>query len=161
MSKNFGWMRADVRAKGHTRGMARIEVHADRVVIRLTASEKALSLRRHDVVIDRSAITSALITDDPWVWIRGVRAPGAHLPGRIAIGTWRNLAGKDFVLAKAGRDAIVIDIDVPSGVTEDGAWVNEFSAFSRVIVSTTHAAELIRALRLGEDDDSEVVSIEA
>lgn len=153
-------MRAHVRAKGQTRGMARIEVHADRVVIRLTASEKALSFRRHDVVIDRSAITSALISDDPWIWIRGVRSPGTHLPGRMAIGTWRNLAGKDFVLARAGRDAIVIDIDVPTGVEEDGAWVNEFSGFSRVIVSTTHAAELIRALRLG-GDEPEVVSIEA
>lgn len=139
--------------------MARIEVHADRVVIRLTASEKTLSLRRHDVVIDRSAITSALITDDPWIWIRGVRAPGTHLPGRMAIGTWRNLAGKDFVLARAGREAIVIDIDVPNGAEEDG-WVNEFSAFSRVIVSTAHAAELIRALRLS-GDDPEVVTVEA
>jgi hypothetical protein len=140
--------------------MARIEVHADRVVIRLTTSEKTLALRRRDIVIDRSAITSALITNDPWIWISGVRAPGTHLPRRMAIGTWRTLTGKDFVLVRAGREAIVIDIDVPEELDEDGIWVHEFSAFSRVIISTTHAAELIRALRL-RDDDPEVFSVQA
>lgn len=139
--------------------MARIEVHADRVVLRLTPSEKALSMRRHDVTIDRAAITSALITDDPWIWIRGVRTAGSHLPGRMAFGSWRNLAGKDFVLARSGREAIVIDIDVPVELDEDGTWVNEYSAFSRVIVSTTHAAELIRALRLS-GDEPEVFSMQ-
>lgn len=131
--------------------MARVEVHEDRVVIRLTTAEQITALRKRDVVLDRSLITSAIITADPWVWIRGVRAPGAHIPGKLAMGTWRNFAGRDFVLARSGRDAVVIDLEVPEGAEEDRGWIGEFDPFSRVIVSTSHAAELIRALRIEGD----------
>jgi hypothetical protein len=41
---------------------------------------------------------------------------------------------------------------VPEGVEEDHGWVSEFDGFARVVLSTTHAAELIRALRLDGDD---------
>lgn len=128
--------------------MARVEVYPDRVVIRLTASEKTLAVRRRDIVLERDAITSAVITDDPWVWLRGVRAPGAYVPGRLALGTWRALGGRDFAVVRSGRPAVVIDLDVPEGADEDHGWVGEFDRFARVIISTTHAAELIRALRL-------------
>ncbi|WP_427870294.1 hypothetical protein [Leucobacter luti] len=131
--------------------MARVEVHKDRVIIRLTASERVASLRRRDVVLDRSAIVSAIVTDDPWVWIRGVRSPGTYVPGRLAAGTWRSLSGRDFVLARSGRRAVVIDLDVPEGAAEDRGWVGEFDPFARVIVSTIHAGELITALRLDGD----------
>ncbi|MGO3148257.1 MAG: hypothetical protein ACTIJ6_11335 [Leucobacter sp.] len=128
--------------------MARIEVHSDRVVIRLTAAEKAMSLRRRDVVLDRAAIRSAVITEDPWVWIRGIRAPGTGLPGGVAYGTWRTRNGRDFVLARRGPEAVVIDLDVAVGSDVNKGWVSEFDTFARVIVSTTHAADLVRALRL-------------
>ena len=128
--------------------MARVEVHSDRVVIRLTASERFAAMRRRDVVLDRSAISSAIVTDDPWVWVRGVRAPGAALPGRLAAGTWRNFTGRDFVLVRRGRKAVVIDFENPEGSEEDHGWRGEFDHFSRVIVSSVHAGELIQALRL-------------
>ncbi len=131
--------------------MARVEVYPDRVVIQLTATEKALTMHRRDVVIDRTAITSALITDDPWVWLRGVRSPGTIIPGKLAMGTWRSFAGRDFALVRSKRSAIVIDIDVPEGAEENQGWVGEFDPFARVILSTTHAAELITALRLDGD----------
>ncbi len=133
--------------------MARLEVHSDRVVIRLTASEKAVSLRRRDVVLDREAIRSAVITDDPWVWIRGIRAPGASLPGGLAYGTWRTRNGRDFVLARRGRSAVVIDLDVDETAEENKGWIGEFDSFSRVIISTVHAAALVRALRLEDADE--------
>lgn len=132
--------------------MARIEVHADRVVIRLTRAEKTVALRRKDVVLERSAIRSAIITEDPWVWIRGLRSPGSALPGGLAYGTWRTRTGRDFVLARRGREAVVIDLEVPEGADEGRGWIGEFDSFSRVIVSTTHAAELVRALRLDGED---------
>lgn len=128
--------------------MARVEVHPDRVVIGLTASEKVWALHRRDIVLDRAAIRSVIITDDPWVWIRGVRAPGTLVPGRFASGTWRNLSGRDFVLARRGRDSVVIDLEVPDGAEEDRGWVGEHDRFARVIISTVHASELIQALRL-------------
>ena len=145
-------MRQNCVATGKLVGMARVEVYPDRVVIQLTATEKVLAMHRRDVVIDRDAITSALITDDPWVWLRGVRAPGTMIPGKLAFGTWRSISGRDFALVRGRRSAIVIDIDVPEGVEEDQGWVSEFDGFARLVLSTTHAAELIRALRLDGDD---------
>ncbi|MCW2289480.1 hypothetical protein [Leucobacter luti] len=132
--------------------MARVEVHRDRVVIRLTNAERVASLRRRDITLDRAAITSAVITDDPWVWLRGVRSPGTHIPGALASGTWRSFAGRDFVLARKGREAVVIDLETSQDAAEDRGWVGEYDPFARVILSTTHAAELVRALRL---DDGE------
>lgn len=128
--------------------MARVEVFPDQVVIKLSASERALSLRKRNIVLSRDAITSALITEDPWVWLRGVRSPGTHLPTKLALGTWRSFGGRDFALIRSGRPAIVLDFDVPAESAEDSGWVGEFDRFSRVILSTAHAAELISALRL-------------
>lgn len=130
--------------------MARVEVHEDRVVIRLTRAEKVTSLRRRDITLDRAAITSAVITADPWVWIRGVRSPGTHVPGTLAAGTWRSFAGRDFVLARKGRDAVIIDLDTTPDAAEDRGWVGEFDPFARVVLSTTHAGDLVRALRLDD-----------
>lgn len=135
--------------------MARVEVHPGKLVIRLTTAEKTLSMRRRDIVLDRDAITSAVITDDPWVWLRGVRSPGTLVRGKRAVGTWRALGGRDFVVVRGGRPAVVIDLEVPEGADEDHGWVGEFDPFARVILSTSHSAELIRALRLdGEGDDT-------
>lgn len=128
--------------------MARVEIHKDRVVIRLTAAEKVAALHRRDITLSRAAITSAIITDDPWVWIRGVRSPGTHVPGKLAVGTWRSLSGHDFVLARSGRDAVVLDLELAENQAEDRGWVGEFDSYSRVIISTVHAAELVKALRL-------------
>lgn len=70
------------------------------------------------------------------------------LPRGMAYGTWRTRKGHDFVLARRGREAVVIDLDVPESADENRGWVGEFDTFSRVIVSTVHAADLVRALRL-------------
>ncbi|MBL3700066.1 hypothetical protein [Leucobacter luti] len=140
--------------------MARVEVHSDRVVIRLTSAEKLASLRRRDITLDRSAITSAVITDDPWVWLRGVRSPGTHLPGTLASGTWRSFAGRDFVLARKGREAVIIDLEGAPESSEDRGWVGEYDSFARVILSTTHAAELVRALRLDDGEGGVTVDTE-
>lgn len=132
--------------------MARVEVYEDRVVVKLTTAEKIATMRRRDVTLERAAITSAVITDDPWIWIHGVRAPGTHVPGKYGAGTWRNLTGRDFVLARAGRDAVVIDFERPEHPDEERGWVGEFDQYSRVILSTVHAADLVRALRLEDAD---------
>lgn len=136
--------------------MARVEVHGERVVIRLTAAERVSAFRRRDITLNRSAITSAVITDDPWVWIRGVRSPGTRVPGKLAIGTWRSTAGRDFVLARSGRDAVVIDLDTAVGGDAERGWVGEFDSFSRIIISTVHAAELVRALRIDGPEEAVV-----
>jgi len=125
--------------------MADLHVHRDRLEIRLTRAEKALALRKHDLVIPRDRIRSVAITTDPWIWVRGVRVPGTGIPLTLAIGTWKFHGGKDFLLIKGkSRPAVVIDIDQPDQ-PDDGAEVAD--GYDRVLVSTTHATALIEALR--------------
>ncbi|GAB3794578.1 hypothetical protein GCM10028798_01450 [Humibacter antri] len=147
--------------------MADFHVYRDRLEIRLTRAEKVLALRRDDLVVPRDNIRSVAITADPWIWIRGVRAPGNSIPLTLAVGTWKFHGGKDFLVLKGKqRSAVVIDIDQPdAGVADDPAASAAAAAsgdeaperlpdsgevadgFSRVIVSTQHAAELVEALR--------------
>lgn len=127
--------------------MADLHVYPDRLEIRLSAAEKVLALRRDDLVVPRSEIRSVAITADPWIWIRGIRAPGAAIPLTLAVGTWKFHGGKDFLLIKGKqRSAVVIDIEAPEG--EESS-----SGFSRVVVSTLHAGRLIEALRLVDPSD--------
>ena len=114
--------------------MASLRVHSDRLEIHLTPAERTLALRRSDIVVQRENIRSVAITDDPWIWIRGIRAPGNGLPLVMAIGTWKFHGGKDFLAIKRKRQAVVIDL-----VDEE---------FVRVILSTKHAADLIASLKL-------------
>jgi len=114
--------------------MARLHLHPDRLEIALTPAEKLLALRKSDVVVPREAIRSATITDDPWIWVRGIRAPGTAIPLNLAVGQWKFHGGKDFLVIKGTRQAVVIDVDGEE--------------FSRVIVTTTHAQDLVGALRI-------------
>ncbi|WP_228493412.1 MULTISPECIES: hypothetical protein [unclassified Rathayibacter] len=112
-----------------------VTVLPDRLELRLSAAERVLAFHRSDVVIDRASIRSATVTEDPWIWVRGIRAPGTAVPLTIAAGTWKFHGGKDFLLIKRTAAAVVIDL-----VGEE---------YSRLIVSTRHAPELIAALQLG------------
>ncbi|GAB2527973.1 hypothetical protein [Paramicrobacterium agarici] len=116
--------------------MASILLHSDRLEIKLTAAEKMLAHRKDSLVIPRDSIRSVALTDDPWIWVRGVRAPGTAVPLTLAVGQWKFHGGKDFLVLKGARPAVVIDL-----VDED---------FRRVLVSTRKGVELIAALRLEE-----------
>jgi hypothetical protein len=123
--------------------MAVLFVHTDRLEIRLTRAEKMLSFRRTDIVVPLESIRSAALTDDPWVWVRGIRAPGVIVPLTLAVGTWKFHDGKDFLLIKRTRTSVVIDLDDEE--------------FSRIIVTTSHAIELLRALRLPPTEGTEII----
>ncbi|MCW4457084.1 hypothetical protein [Microbacterium sp. MPKO10] len=116
--------------------MASILLHTDRLEIKLTAAEKMLARRSESLVIPRDSIRSVALTDDPWIWVRGVRAPGTAVPLTLAIGQWKFHGGKDFLVLKGSRPAVVIDL-----IDEE---------FRRVLVSTRKGVELIAALRLEE-----------
>jgi hypothetical protein len=125
--------------------MADLHVHRDRLEIHLTMAEKLLALRKTDLIVLRDDIRSVAITEDPWIWIRGVRAPGASVPLTLAVGTWKFHGGRDFLLVKGKqRSAVVIDLDLAEDETAE--------AFSRIIVSTQHAAGLVEALRVDPAD---------
>lgn len=127
--------------------MAVLFVHTDRLEIRLTRAEKILSLRRTNIDIPLERIRSAVITEDPWVWVRGIRAPGTAVPLTLAVGSWKFHDGKDFLLIKGTRTSVVIDLD--------GA------EFSRIIVTTRHSLTLLRALRLPPAEASAATAIAA
>lgn len=114
--------------------MASLSVHSDRLEIRLTRAERTLALRKADIVVDRANIRSVIITEDPWIWLRGIRAPGSLIPLVVAVGTWKFHGGKDFVAIKRRRPAVVIDL-----VDEE---------FARVILTSQHAPDLIASLKL-------------
>ena len=116
--------------------MANLRVHADRIEVHLTAAEKALALRADDIVVQRDDIRSATVTDDPWVWIRGIRKRGSEVPLVVAVGVWKYHGGTDFVIVKGKRQAVVLEL-------ADGE-------FTRIILSTNHSATLIDRLKLNE-----------
>ncbi|CAN5372445.1 hypothetical protein BH09ACT6_BH09ACT6_26370 [soil metagenome] len=123
--------------------MAVLFVHTDRLEIRLTRAEKMLSFRRTDIVVPLESIRSAALTDDPWVWVRGIRAPGAAIPLTLAVGTGKFHDGKDFLLVKGTRTSVVIDL--------------EEQEFPRPIITTAHSIELLRALRLPPTEGTEII----
>jgi hypothetical protein len=134
--------------------MADLHVHRDRLEVRLSRAEKLLALRKDDLVIPRSAIRSVAITQDPWIWVRGVRVPGAAIPLTLAVGTWKYHGGKDFLIVKGkSRPAVVIDIaqgdeaDAGADGAQDSPGAPVADGYARVIVSTQHATKLIEALR--------------
>jgi hypothetical protein len=114
--------------------MAHLRVHTDRIEVHLTPAEKTLALRADDLVVQREDIRSATITDDPWVWIRGIRRKGTEIPLVVAVGVWKYHGGSDFVIAKGKRPAVVIELAA--------------GEFTRLIVSTNHAGALIDRLKL-------------
>ena len=122
--------------------MAKLRVHPDRIEVHLTPAEKTLALRTDDIVVQRDDIRSATITEDPWIWIRGIRRRGTEVPLVVAVGMWKYHGGRDFVIVKGKRPAVVLEL-------ADGE-------FTRIILSTNHAAKLINRLKLtGEPDDGD------
>ncbi len=121
---------------GHrqTRGMARLLLHSDRLEVILSTAEKTLALRRENIIVPRSSIRSATLTDDPWIWVRGIRAPGTAVPLTLAVGQWKFHGGKDFLVLKGTKPSVVIDI-----ADEE---------FSRVIITTKHGMELVSKLQV-------------
>jgi len=126
--------------------MASLRVHPDRLEIHLTPAEKTLAFRRESLVIQRANIRSVTITDDPWIWVRGIRAPGALVPLVLAVGVWKFHGGKDFLAIKRKRQAVVIDL-----IGDE---------FARVILSTNHAPDLIASLKLEHTEATEVPELD-
>jgi hypothetical protein len=115
----------------------------------LSVSERALSFRKGNVVIERSTITKVQLTDDAWTWLRGIPSPGTHVRGVIAMGTWRSAGGEDFAVIRRHRPSVVIDLE---GHPE----------FQRVILTTRHGLALVQALRVEvAEEPVDVVDIAA
>ena len=124
--------------------MAHVRVHNDRIEVHLTPAEKTLALRSDDLVVQRDDIRSATVTDDPWVWIRGIRKRGSEIPLVVAVGVWKYHGGTDFVIVKGKRPAVVLELAA--------------GEFTRIILSTNHSAALIDRLKVEPPTDADAQS---
>lgn len=117
--------------------MVTLLVDSAQLEIQLAPLERVLARRKDPVRIPRENIDRVQLTEEPFTWLRGVRSPGAHVPGRLALGTWKSVFGDDFAAVKGGRPGVVIDL-------VDGG------EFSRVVVTTRHGVALAKALQREE-----------
>lgn len=118
--------------------MVTLLLDSTRLEIELSAAERLLAFHKGNVQIERSSITKVQLTDDPWTWLRGIRAPGTSIPRVLAIGTWKSGGGDDFVVIRRRLAGVVIDLDA--------------GEYRRIVLSTSHAHELVQALQLEVDD---------
>ncbi|MDO4241673.1 MAG: hypothetical protein Q4C71_03980 [Microbacteriaceae bacterium] len=125
--------------------MARLDIFADRIVVKLSRIERLTGCLKGEIVVPRAQITSVVITEDPWLWIRGVRF-GLNVQKWLSRGTWYHKRGRDIVLAKRGVDAVVIDIDqsIAASVPGQGQGLDE--RVRRLILSSGKAGEILREL---------------
>jgi hypothetical protein len=86
-----------------------------------------------DVRVPRRAITSVELVGDGLAAVRGLRAPGLALPGRIKLGTWRGRGGATFVAVRRGEPALRLEL--------------EGERYASVLVSTPEAEALARRLQ--------------
>ena len=113
-----------------------MSIHDDTLVIALTVPERVLSLHGGSITVPRRQITKAVAVADVMAQVRGTRMPGAGLPGRLAIGTWRgNQAGRAF------HDFVVVHRPGPGVVlTLRGG------DYDRILLETLHPDDLVAGL---------------
>ncbi|WFR72887.1 hypothetical protein P9209_03085 [Prescottella defluvii] len=68
--------------------MAEMTVTASALTIRLSRGEKVAALHG-DITFPLGYVRDVDVVADAFTNIRGMRAPGLAVPGRVRIGTWR------------------------------------------------------------------------
>lgn len=101
------------------------------LVLRLSRPEK-LGALHGDVRVPLDAVQDLHVSRRPFRELRGLRAPGTGLPGRIALGTWRHRGGKDFAALYAGKPAVIVHL--------------RDAAFQRLLVSADDADAVAAAI---------------
>jgi hypothetical protein len=136
-----------VRQSGRwqTGDMVTLLLDSERLEVALSPAERALSRHRGNVYVDRAHIAKVMLTDDAWIWLRGVPSPGTAVPSVLAMGAWTSGTGKDFALIRGRRPSVVIDLE-------------GHESFQRIVLTTRHGVQLIRALRLDGAEVAEDVA---
>jgi hypothetical protein len=111
--------------------MATVTITSGTLQVRFTTTEKVLGLVR-DREFPLSSVKSVHVEANGLATVRGVRAPGLGIPGRLLIGTWRG-RGRTLVCVRRGDPALVVDL---SG-----------QGYERLVVGAENAADLARQLQ--------------
>jgi hypothetical protein len=92
--------------------MAGVTIRDAALTIELTVPERVFSLHGGSVVVPLDEIRGVRIVRNVLSEVRGLRMPGAGVPGRAAIGTWQGTADgrpfHDFVLIRTPGAGLVI-----------------------------------------------------
>ena len=115
---------------------------SERLEVVLSPIERAVGFRRGNIQVAREQIAKVMLTDDAWIWLRGVPSPATTVPSVMAIGTWKTGSGRDFAVIRGRRPSVIIDLEGH----ED---------YERLLVTTRHGLELVRALRLEGDQNKD------
>lgn len=107
--------------------MADIRITDGHLEVALTRREKIAGLLG-DVDVPVAAIRHVEVVENAFDAVRGLRAPGLAIPGLTRVGTWRGRGRRTCVVARAGHQALVVDL--------------EGQRYDRLVVSTTDAASL-------------------
>ncbi|MBC3761919.1 hypothetical protein ACUN7V_03430 [Quadrisphaera oryzae] len=90
--------------------MARIRVSDGQLEVRLTGLDALWSLRRR-LVVPLSAVRGATADPGAAAEPKGVRAPGLHLPGVAAVGTFHRGGDKTLYAVHSGRRTVVVQLE--------------------------------------------------
>jgi hypothetical protein len=107
------------------------------LVLRLSRRER-LGALHGDIRVPLSAVERVSVSAAPFRELRGLRAPGAGLPGVIALGTWRYRGGRDFAALYRRKPAVIVEL--------------RDARYRRLLVSADDAEALAAAIRGGAPD---------
>ena len=104
--------------------MPTLTVEDDELVVGLSGLERLAAFHFADVRLPIASITAVEVEPDVWKALRGIRAPGAGIPGVIAYGTRRHSGGRDLALVTGGhRPGLRVDF-------------GERSPYARLVISS-------------------------
>lgn len=85
--------------------MANVTIGDGTLTIALTVPERVVSLHGGSVVVPLKEIRGVRIVRNVLGQVRGLRMPGAGVPGRVAIGTWQGtaMAGRSMTSCSSAR----------------------------------------------------------
>lgn len=89
--------------------MARILVTDSTLEVRLTGLDGLWALRR-GITVPLSSVRGATADPGAAAEPKGVRAPGLHLPGVAAVGTFHRGGDKTLYAVRSGRRTVVIEL---------------------------------------------------
>jgi hypothetical protein len=114
--------------------MANVSVSDGALRIELTVPERVFSLHGANVMVPLTEIHGVRVVRDILGQLRGLRMPGAGIPGVVAIGTWRGTvdgrrfhdfavvrhAGPGLVIATSGEyDRLLLGADEPAALAAE------------------------------------------
>ena len=91
--------------------MAELSIEADELIVHLSPFEKAEAVHA-DLRFPTTSITDVTVLDNAIQSVHGLRAPGAGIPGYLAVGTFRGPTSKMFAaIHRSAPRGVKIDLE--------------------------------------------------